>query len=245
MVTKQIIEEVINKSIYKSHQHLTIRNNNVKKVLNDFAHSTRNRKTEKGLFITSSGEIAFSKNGSKRSVSFTENEIKDTYKEYGELHIEHNHPDMVKNVKLPYTETLSMADMNLLTFRTRFYDDHNGWGDYEYPFKSITAEGTNGSRMTLVRGDYFTEENHEDFDNAMKKLNKEYVNYQELYSNTRSDFLHKISANDFDSDDEWRKQLHKETINKIGDFEDSREFKSIQKDFRNANMRLTVEWIDL
>ena len=248
MVSREIIETIIYKSVelstIKCGQRLTISNKAVRKVLNDFAHSTRNRKTEKGLLITADGEIAFNKNGNKHSVPFTEDEVKDTYEKYGELHVEHNHPDIVKNVHLPYTECLSDADMDFLLHQTRFYDQHEGWGEYEYCFKSITAEGTNGSRMTLVRGDNYSSDDDGNFYKAQANLNKSYREYQELYSKTRSKVLNEIvPPGEYNL--EWSAKIHKEVINRIGDFEDTSEFKDIQKGFRSANCKLTVEWIEV
>lgn len=246
IIDKTIIEKSLTDAINKSHQHLTL-NENVRSVLDKFARSTVNRKTEKGILINNNGEEVSSKNGGKASVTF-DNDVRGLYEEHGALHMEHNHPSVTKD--FPYDECLSEEDMFCLTHTVTQADGRgNSWE--EYAFKSITAEGTNGTRMTLVRGDYFNyDDNQKQFAEAVHELSKfheDYVHekYGKLEKNIFDDMVKK-SREKYGNDETLKnldalyEEASKKAINQIGAFHEQEEFKAIQKKFRGANCKLII-----
>jgi len=256
MVNKEDIELIFNTVLnkeyeYKSHQHLTIRNSKVIGALDKFAESTQNRKTEKGVLIDANGNEVYSKNGGKASVEFTCN-FRDLYEKYGELHMEHNHPSVDKDPR--FIECLSVEDMLNLPMTVNQADGRGGLWE-EYCLKSITAEGANGTRMTLVRGDYYTDDNHKTFVDAVHELNKIHDDYMyNKYSKTQQRILDKLVSESRQKNgnektleriDDLYEQSTSEALKEIGTFESSKEFKDVQKKFREANCKLIISrWKD-
>ena len=217
--------------------------------MDKFAKSTKNRKTEKGILINSEGEVVYSKNGGKDSVSMDAN-YRRLYEEYGELHLDHNQPSVSKD--FPFPECLSVEDMLGVTERVTQADGRgNSWD--EYCIKSITAEGTNGTRMTLVRGDYFTEDNRQQLGEAINELADFYDYYVHgTYANQRdfifNNLLEESKKKYGDKEtlnriDELDKQASKQAIEKVGRFQDQDDYKKISKKIRDANCKLIIsEW---
>ena len=244
MVQKDLILKTLDNAIVKCSQRLTLPKKVYSPMLS-FAQETINRKTEKGLLITDTGEIVHSKNGSKKQVDiFKGINLRDLYEEYGSLHIEHNHPSIIK--EFPYSECLSTEDMNCLTTTVKI-PDGRGNAEEVYPIKSITAEGTNGTRMTLVRGDNFNTDDEIPFNKAVGNYYKYWNNWIENYSDTYNKNYRKIvdeytvkygNKETLNNLDKLEKQAQNATISAIGRVEETTEFKNIQKQFREANCKL-------
>lgn len=248
MISKIIISKSIDDAIVKCGQRLTL-NSKVTSVLDKFAKETINRKTEKGLLINDNGEIIHSKNGSKHKVEIWKGiDYRGLYEEHGALHVEHNHPSITKD--FDYTECLSDDDMLNVISKVKQADGRGGLWE-EYLVKSITAEGTNGSRMTLVRGDNYSDDDEKLFQEARRELTESYDDYvHNKYSNkynTIRDELINESREKYGNDetlrrlDELDKEASKRAIKELGIFEKSDNFKKIQKKFRDANCKLIVE----
>lgn len=247
MVSEKIISKSIDDAIFKCGQRLTL-NKSVTSVLNKFQKETINRKTEKGILINDKGEIIHSKNGSKHQVDIWKGvDMRRLYEENGAFHIEHNHPHIIKNY--PYSECLSNDDIENVINKVKQADGRGGLWE-EYCVKSITAEGTNGSRMTLVRGDNFSENDEKMFNEAKNDLNKYYDKYINKYYDLQHEIFNKLvkesqekngfdetalKINDLDND------AMMEAIKELGVFEKNEDFKNIQKKFSKANCKLIVE----
>ena len=243
MINKEIISKSIDNAIYKSHQHLTL-NDKVTATLDKFHKETINRKTEKGLLINDKGEIVHSKNGKKDEVDIWNGaDERSLYEENGALHIEHNHPSVSKD--FPFTECLSWEDTTCITHEVGIADGRGNL-DKKYSIKSITAEGANDSRMTLVRGDFFSEKDTKLYDEACRELPASWNKYVEKFSEVRQNIYEK-SVEDSKKKNgveetiknisEIDKESGQRAIKELGLFEKSDDFKSIQKKFREANCK--------
>lgn len=242
MINKELIDKTITDIINKSHQHLTIQNEKVINTFNDFHDKycgEKPRKSEVTEWTDLEGNSIFTKKGKKLQVDFTDKEIKDAYEKHGEIHMTHNHP---RGNTRPPAECLSTSDINLVT-ETKFntYDNGGGkTGEYQ-PFKSISAESSNGSRMTFVRGDKFdSTKDMKKIREADSKLQNYWENYYHNYYHTLSNIRSKTNINDFKSSSEYEKHLHDSTIKEIGEFEKNKDFKDAQKLFREGNCKLIL-----
>ena len=240
MVEYNNILQVIDEYVEKCSQHLTL-NKAVLSQFNKFHEQVcikRSLKKEKALICDNKGNNIFTKNGSKHSVSIQENTIDDLYEKYGELHLTHNHPSIGK----PMAECLSKSDVISLFQERQEYDIHEGYGDYYFPFKSISCESPNGSRMTLVRADNFKRENQYDVVNLGGDLQDAYNDYiKRTHRTSNKIFDDKDMMKDVPSDDIFN-FAYTETIKREGRFEDSEEFKKIQSDFKKLDCRLEITY---
>ena len=248
MVQIEYITKSINEAITKCSQGLTL-NKSVKKVLDNFHKETINRKTEKGLLINDKGEIIHSKNGGEHSVDIWKNiDEQRLYEENGAFHIEHNHPSFSKDFH--YCECLSNDDILNVLSTVKQADGRGGLWE-EYCVKSITAEGANGSRMTLVRGDDFSDNDRKLFTEARLELAKAHDDYvHNQYGKLQKQILDKLvdESRVKNGNDETLKNImdldreaSNQAIKELGVFEKSDVFKKIQKKFRDANCKLIVE----
>lgn len=248
MIDKNIIIKGIDDAIFKCSQRLTL-NKNIMSVLDNFQKETINRKTEKGILINDKGEIIYSKNGGKHEVNIWKNlDIRRLYEEHGAFHIEHNHPSITKDFE--YCECLSDNDMLNVLSTVNQADGRGGLWE-EYCVKSITAEGTNGSRMTLVRGDNFSEDDRKLFREARLELSKAHDDYvhnqfgkleRKILDDLVEESREKIGSDEtLKIIDKLYKDASKQAIKELGFFEKSDIFKNIQKKFSDANCKLIVE----
>ena len=136
-------------------------NNKIKGTLNKFAEKTKNNTIEQGLIIGGNGEELDWHDGTYENVSYDEDDVINALdKNNGkDLVFEHNHvgsfidkrqseeDELEDLVQSNMPTLLSMPDIQIF-FETTEYN-----GKKITPFKSITADSTNGTRMTLTRID--------------------------------------------------------------------------------------------
>lgn len=242
MVSKEIILKTFDTTI-KSHQHLRL--NSKCLPLFDAFHDkhcgVKPRKSEISVWVDKNGDGVFTKKGTKSRVSFTDREIRDNYEKYGELNVTHNHP---RDNLRPPAECLSDGDLNFLTMQISQYgkrdDGSEGFLGYVYPFKSISCESSNGSRMTVVRGDKFSDKDNRKFRDANRKLQDYFDSYYGGFYDTMAQVRKDTNMDDFASYEDYQNYLTKTTFDKMGMFNENPEFKNIQGMFRDANCKLTM-----
>lgn len=244
MVNKELILKAFDTTI-KSHQHLRL-NGNVLPAFSSFHDKhcgKKPRKSEIAIFVDKNGDEVFTKKGNKTSVGFTDKEIKDAYEKYGELNVTHNHP---RDNLRPCAEALSRPDVMLLKDKVQLYgkrdDGSEGVLGEFYPFKSISCESSNGSRMTLVRGDKFSSSDEDLLFKASRRLEDYHVDYYRKFYETMSDIRSNTNLNDFASYEDYENAINKATFGKMGMFDENKEFKDIQRMFRDANCKLTMTY---
>lgn len=241
-MNRELILKVLDTTI-KSHQHLRL-NSRCLPVMDDFHDKhcgKKPRKSEVAIFVDKNGDEVFTKKGNKTSVNFTDKEIKDAYEDYGELNVTHNHP---RGNLRPCAESLSRPDVMLLKEKVELYgkreDGSEGVLGEFYPFKSISCESSNGSRMTLVRGDKFSSNDEDLLFKASRRLEDYHEDYYVKFYETMSNIRSNTNLNDFDSYEDFENAINKATFSKMGMFNENKEFKDIQRMFRDANCKLTM-----
>ena len=262
MVKLETLIKVIKEDLEKSHQHLSIHLSfpKVEQAFNKFHKETcdnKIRKTEKGVIVDKDGNKIYEKtNRSKTHVSWSIGTLKDLYDDYGELNLTHNHPRGENRI---VAECLSSGDIRFM-----FANKHRPYGkrpdgsegflteEPVYLLKSISCESPNGSRMTLTRGDKFDRANEGKVLALGSKLENHFVDYMGKYYNTKIEVRRSISDDDFErmfrksngamDFDKYRNYISQEALKKMGRFEDSKEFKSIQEDFRKNDCMLTMDF---
>lgn len=262
MVKQKTIIRVIDEYLDKSHQALSIHLSfpKVEKAFNDFHKETcdkKIRKTEKGIVVDKDGNKIYEKSDRRKgSVSWSISKLKDLYDEYGELNMTHNHPRGDDRI---VTECLSAGDVRFM-----FLNKHRPYGkrpdgsegfltdDDVYLLKSISCESPNGSRMTLTRGDKFNKANESKVLSLGGKLENTFVDYMSKYYKTRNEVRNGISEEQFNKQfrkpngamdfDKFHNYISQESLKKVGRFEDSKDFKEIQKEFRENDCMLTMDF---
>ena len=255
---KKQIENEINKAIriIKCSQRLRITSNNpLMNTFTQFRKETCNpkkpRKTEKGLILNNNGEILIEKKGNKTSVEWKNHEITKGFEENGELHVEHNHP-LYENPKLP----VFLSGDDIIRLRDKINQYKNGVYSGDFVFKSITCEGANGTRMTMVRGDNYTDKDNDKLLKLIDDYENEIISEYNKYDITNNkDFLishkfYEIRDKYFDEHpninsitDEQRLEFYGQAEKEIfKDFDPTPIFKKYKKSFRKLNMNLT--WTD-
>ncbi len=129
----------------------------VKGTMNKFNQDTRGLEHEKGIVITDKGETVMERDdGNEFSVNVPWSGIPyEILKAHIGLNVDHNHP--LQQGFEGFATCLSEADIyHLAQLRPKNLDsnlkplkDENGHYEYEFAYKSVSAEGGNGSRMTL------------------------------------------------------------------------------------------------
>ena len=192
MVKYNYIIQAIEYNLTKSHQHLRIPKQ-VKLTFNRFHEETCGEEpspNESCIVCNEKGRVIYTDTTNEREyVELNMDEIieqyEDDWKTPQQLHLTHNHPMNLPSV------CLSSGDIE--TFMYSYYpNDLVEFQGEQFPLRSISAESSNGGRMTLVRGDYF--------------------------------------------------KADRMCIEKMGKFEQSKEFKKIQKQMREHNCSLSVTY---
>ncbi len=259
MVSERIIIKSIENAIVKCSQRYRL-NKNVVNALDKFHKETcsgkKIRKTEKGIALTEDGEIVYTNNGGKSSVKWDMGKIEELYHQYGELHINHNHPNHGSG---PVANSFSYQDMEFMFYegaRQQYGVREDGTegilGGDIYFFKSISTESPNGSRMTLVRGDNFKDDDksealslasdlesytlnyRDDFLQACFKISAEHP-YDTVIEKNPNDDIQTVNAKFY----QYVDYVHNEALKEIGTYEKNQRFKDIQKGFSNINCKLT------
>ena len=253
MVRLNSLIQVISNELEKSHQSLSIHLSfpQVEKTFNKFHKETCNEKilkTEKLIATDKNGKKIYqNSDNSQNSVSLDNDKLIDLYEKYGELFITHNHPRGEERI---FSECLSSEDVISLfrTYESNERIDDNGNVEKEtYPIKSVSCESPNGSRMTLTRGDHFKAENEPNMKSLGKKLEQEYMNYMEEMQGVRRQIM--AEGNISMKNEEGRldlegfhEKLDKETLKRMPKFEETPSFKTLQKEFRENDCMLTMDY---
>lgn len=157
LFSKKNLKEVIDNKCKVNRVGFNLLNNRIKGALNRFADATKGLDHEMMQCIDRQGNVLFEKEGEKNRVSWSGNDIQNalTYQE-GDLINEHNHPTPyieATNEMLETPTMLSEQDVkNLWTVDTIGYDEY-GNAITGTVWRSVVAECSNGSRMTLTRTD--------------------------------------------------------------------------------------------
>lgn len=247
MVDKKTITEIINKAIIVKCSDGWNLSTKVRSTFNQFAKDTRSLTHEELIMCDKQGNIVFSKKGDNHSVNISDDEDKELWSNYQDLDVDHNHPTVTgKDV----TTCLSWEDMeNPIKYNL---GDKIGEHDYEevYLVKSVTAEAPNNSRMTLIRNHQFNiTENGESYQKAREELVKVNSQYKNKFTDAVLDYCinHVIEFKEKHPDahvreSDFRDEAEDYVIKQLGKFEETNDFKRVQKLFKDANCNLTVEW---
>lgn len=241
MISREVILKAFDNTI-KSHQHLRLNGKclPVFDAFHDKHCGKKPRKSEISVWVDSEGNDVFTKKGTKNRVGFTEREIRENYEKYGEMNVTHNHP---RDNLRPPIECLSDGDVAFILDSHSHFDGDTGVNTTFYPFKSISCESSNGSRMTLVRGDKFannTREQNSKVREARKELQNYFQSYYDNYYETMSKVRQDYNMDDFPNYVEYRNTIIAKTFEQTGYFEKSSKFKEIQQKFREGNCKLTM-----
>ena len=162
MVSKEIITNIIEKSYIAIKCKVNRIGNNslsnqIKHTLNNFAEKTKNNKIEQGLIIGNNGQELEWSDGTYENVGYDEDTVKKALdnNDGKDLHFEHNHVGSFIDKEKKFDEMiqLNMPTMLSLPDVDTLFEHMNYNGQEVIPFKSITADSTNGTRMTLTRID--------------------------------------------------------------------------------------------
>lgn len=243
MINKELIFKSINDAIIKCGQRLSL-NKSVRKSFDSFASTIRSRTTEKAVIMDDNGRELESKNGRKDGVNIQDNVLK-AFKSNGgnPVHIDHNHPNEFHDDAPSF---LSIPDMDWVVAK------HPDSGDFLV--KSISCEDSyNHSRMSLVRGDNFTDKDMKAFEKARDFLwNKVGVDSLLLhFSTTKRNFEKlwgeikdkpRVGSDEYESlMNDVRIKANNMSLEEEGFFD---EFKNAQDLFRKVNCRLNFEWVE-
>ena len=252
MVKYKHILQAIENNINKSHQRLSLHLSfpKVEQTFNKFHEQTcgkKIRKTEKAICTNANGDIIYQKTGSKKSVKHNMGELKALFDEYGELYLTHNHPSTSDYIAIAHG--LSSQDIQFMLDETSYseYDENGEYIGEGFMVKSISMENACGCRMSLTRGDYYnTVDNYSNCYNLANKLEEYVINYIDNYEFKKEGIIRDITwsdkRNEFKSYDDIVKYAHNKVIEEMGVFEQNKEFKEIQKEFRENNCNL--EYVD-
>lgn len=247
MVDKKTINEIINKAIIVKCSDGWNLSTKVRSTFNQFAKDTRSLTHEELIMCDKQGNVVFSKKGDNHSVGISDEEDNMLWSNYRDLDVDHNHPTVIgKDV----TTCLSWEDMeNPITVGT---GKKIGEHEYEdvYLCKSVTAEAPNGSRMSLVRNYNFNLlSDGDNYENARGELVKANSQYKNKFTDAVLDYCinHVIEFKEKHPDahvreSDFRDEAEDYVIKELGKFEETSDFKRVQKLFKDANCNLTVEW---
>lgn len=254
MVEKKIISKTIGEAILKCSQRLSInKNTGLMTTMEQFRKETCNpkkpRKTEKGILVNTDGEVLIETKGNKTSVTYNSQDIIKSFEQNGELHVEHNHP-LYENPYLP----VFLSGEDIWRLRDKVNQYKNGVYSGDFVFKSITAEGANGTRMTLVRGDNYSDEDNNKLSDLIKDYENEIISEYKKYDVSNKEFsvsekFYEIRDKWFDEHpdvdsitDEQRLQFYAEAEKQVFKrFDPTPIFRKYKKSFRELNMNLTWE----
>lgn len=242
MATYDYIMRAMGEYVIKCSHRLTL----TKKIINSFNKfheetcGNNIRKTEKGFITDAEGNPIYEKNGTKNKVKFSTKTLVNLYEEYGELYMTHNHPRFLgKGSKREIAECLSVADISIVLDKDGVPNGHGGM-DETFLVKSISCESANGSRMTFTRGDFYKEENNSKVMSIARDLDKAYWNYMDDYYSSVYGNLSKYMETM--SYVEACQKVDKDFIESKGRFEQTTEFKNLQKRFRDYDCRVEINY---
>ena len=172
--------------------------NNLKHTLNEFSKSTRELPYEKAIVIDDKGNTLLEfGDKSNKEVSLDNKKILDLLNDNPniQLHLEHNHPGPQYGYDMDtgFATALSKPDMEMLLYSTGENDD---FGRPLFIFNSVTADCSNGSRMTLKRNTPFPID-IERYREAEQHL---LDNFNKLTSAT-NEYTHEITQKDYLDDE--------------------------------------------
>ena len=144
----------------------------------------------------------------------------------------HNHPHGYFGIPVCF----SKADFNVALTTT---------SDGEFIFKSNSVGTANGSMMTIMKKDNFSQENVEDFWMATDLLSEIYNEYAKEFSSVRMGFARDMMDGTIPIDmsqdvtvlNEFVNNL---TLDEVGHIEDR--LGDVRRLFNNANVEFSVEW---
>lgn len=224
----------------------------VKEQLNSFAEDSREWDREKHVLISKEGELLHTSKFGSRKVMETEIDmdlVDQLYTKHGKLHLDHNHPC---NKDSPFHTCLSGPDC-ITNLQGKYTEEWKGdhWDvQKEYYFESCTAEGGNGSRMSLIMDENFSSKDIDNFHKAVKKLDEVHTQWLDDYKEApRKDMDKKLEQYfeehgeypSLDISNQWVNDAKGEQEEILYSFEER--MKPVQDLFKQANCILEMEWI--
>lgn len=194
MVDLKDIEYVLDSIIHedfivdeKCGQRLRLQNSLYAKM-DGFKSEVMGLSHEVAVFFGDDGYELARKDGSETRVEFSKKYFKDLFKlnRYNPYNIDHNHPNPYGSF---FPVHLSYDDLERLTD----YDKKLG-----FLCKSMSAEdGYNGSRMSLVRGDNFSESDKGNFLTLCHEFERNGIKLIDNFNEERNNFLKNIDFSNF------------------------------------------------
>lgn len=238
----ELILNVIEEEIIKCSQGITVPKL-VLEYFNDFHERTCNKEKylpiERVEIYSKEYSLAYHNQGTLDSCDLDWDTIIDQYENDWhnllDLHLTHNHP------LLMCANSLSQGDIECLFysyFPSSMSEELEG---LHYPLKSVSTESPNGSRMTLVRGDNFNVDDEDRVIELGGELEENCKNYVFSFYGKKGQIMEKYKDN-FDNVDDLKVYANRKCISEMGRFEQSKEFKKIQKEMRKLNCKLTVSY---
>ena len=156
----------------------------------------------------------------------------------------HNHPSSTDPKYALIPTYFSEADINKLLILG------DGDGLYSYLFHSTTCCGSNGYRMTLIRGKDFTDGDEANYVNAGQYLVDNCRDYYSKYSSAlKKNAI--LRADEYRESKDWKgvsevkvedfyKQAHEDTIKELGTMEQYLKKNGVYDGFKNAHCKLRI-----
>ena len=227
-----MIEDILNKSITLIVKCKVNRlgsntlNNHIKGALNRFAETTKNLEYERMQCIDNGGNVLFERDGEENKVSWTRGDMQEALShQLGDLINEHNHPTpfiQSDNKTFETPTLLSKQDVSHLWEVSTLGYDENGNAIVGTPWKSITCECSNGSRVTLTRLDGTSTDNfviddylykeyggdppkhtREEFDEAYNMLRKDWVSMHRKFKEDYRQHMYQWADNYIEIHDDF------------------------------------------
>ena len=254
MVRYDYILKAIDNELSKSHQRLSVHLSfpQVESTFDSFHNDTCNEKRlkrENGILTNNKGErLLFFRRGKWRDyLDGTEHSVSEWdwydilnhHQDEGDLHFTHNHPRGDKDI---VAECLSSNDVQCLLYGREVTDPNTGKNYIDFPLKSMSCESSNGSRMTLTRGDKFKLENHDKAIRLSKELEECWSDYLMKYRAKKIQIIEKVPKGKFNNKEDLNQYVMKQAVKELGTFEKTTVFKDIQKDFRKIDCQLEMSY---
>lgn len=204
--------------------------------LNNWADKNRKQDHEIMAFYDKEGNLIFEEdNGDENGVVMSDEDFEKIFEKegYNNLDLTHNHPSLhIDNIPT----YLSTTDRDMLLVR-------NSKG--EYCFRSMSAETPNGYRVTIVKNNNFSEDNHFDYEDTFNLYNLHCKDYHNAYKEIQNDYArekfyeYKKQGKKF-SGEELRKESIEYTLKKLGSLDKYLRERGVFDNFKKANCKLRI-----
>ena len=251
MDTYDLILKTITEEITKCNDGTSIPKA-VTKALDNFAQQYANLKDHEEIsFYTENGEEITHIVGQEHGVdekTLEEIDKKLFEENYTNVNVDHNHPTVWDKFVPTFLTENDMANLK----------EKNSNGDYIY--RSVSAESPNGSRMTILRNNKFSEADYPLFEKTIEEINTYGLRYsishyksvhmkvltemtkdfEKWYYSKENEDLH-MDTYEYLNSRKFQEEAHRRTIEKIGTLEDYLEKQGLLSDLEKANCKLRIK----